>query len=33
MDEVADTVMWLASDASSYIVGASIVLDGGQAVT
>jgi NAD(P)-dependent dehydrogenase (short-subunit alcohol dehydrogenase family) len=33
MDEVADTVMWLASDASSYVVGASIVLDGGQAVT
>ncbi|MFD5752515.1 SDR family NAD(P)-dependent oxidoreductase [Streptomyces sp. NPDC127033] len=32
-DEVADTVMWLASDASSYVVGASITLDGGQAVT
>jgi NAD(P)-dependent dehydrogenase (short-subunit alcohol dehydrogenase family) len=32
-DEVADTVMWLASDASSYVVGAAIVLDGGQAVT
>jgi NAD(P)-dependent dehydrogenase (short-subunit alcohol dehydrogenase family) len=33
MDVVADTVMWLASGASSYVVGASIVLDGEQAVT
>lgn len=33
-DEVASTVVWLASPASSYVVGEVIHLDGGaQAVT
>ena len=30
-DEVADTVAWLCSDHASFITGATIPLDGGQA--
>ena len=29
-DEVADTVLWLCSDQSSFITGATIPIDGGQ---
>lgn len=32
MTEVADAVMWLASDASTYVTGTSLVLDGGGTV-
>jgi NAD(P)-dependent dehydrogenase (short-subunit alcohol dehydrogenase family) len=32
MAEVADAVLWLASDASSYAFGSTIVLDGGQSI-
>jgi len=30
MEEVAEAVLWLASDASSFCVGHALVLDGGQ---
>ncbi|MBA3037318.1 MAG: SDR family oxidoreductase [Desulfobacterium sp.] len=30
--EVAETVLWLCSDAASYITGQSIVIDGGRSV-
>jgi len=31
-EEVADTALWLASDASRYVTGATITVDGGYAV-
>ncbi|MFI6663296.1 SDR family oxidoreductase [Streptomyces sp. NPDC050523] len=32
MTEVADAVMWLASDASTYVTGTALILDGGATV-
>jgi len=29
-DEVADVVLWLCSDRSSFVTGATIPIDGGQ---
>lgn len=29
-DEIADAVLWLCSDAASFVVGAALVADGGQ---
>ena len=29
-EEIAATVLWLCSDAASFVVGAAIVVDGGQ---
>ena len=31
-DEIADAVLWLSSDASSFVVGHAMVVDGGQTV-
>jgi NAD(P)-dependent dehydrogenase (short-subunit alcohol dehydrogenase family) len=31
-EEIAATVVWLCSDAASFVVGSAIVVDGGQAV-
>jgi len=31
-EEIAATVMWLCSDAASFVVGSAIVVDGGQTV-
>ena len=30
--EIADAVLWLSSDASSFVVGHALVVDGGQTV-
>ncbi len=32
MDEIAEAVLWLSSDAASFCVGHALVLDGGQTV-
>jgi NAD(P)-dependent dehydrogenase (short-subunit alcohol dehydrogenase family) len=29
--EIADAVLWLCSDASSFVLGHALVIDGGQA--
>jgi len=29
-DEIADAVLWLSCDASSFVVGHALVVDGGQ---
>jgi len=31
-DEIADTVLWLSSPASSFVVGHAVVVDGGQTI-
>jgi NAD(P)-dependent dehydrogenase (short-subunit alcohol dehydrogenase family) len=31
-EEIAETVMWLCSDAASFVLGHSVVVDGGQTV-
>lgn len=31
-EEIADTVLWLCSDAASFVIGQAIVVDGGQTV-
>ncbi len=31
-DEIADAVLWLSSDSSSFVVGHALVVDGGQTV-
>jgi NAD(P)-dependent dehydrogenase (short-subunit alcohol dehydrogenase family) len=31
-EEIAETVVWLCSDAASFVVGSAIVVDGGQTV-
>jgi NAD(P)-dependent dehydrogenase (short-subunit alcohol dehydrogenase family) len=31
-EEIADAVIWLCSDASSFVVGHALVVDGGQTV-
>jgi len=31
-EEIAATVLWLCSDLAGFVVGASIVVDGGQTV-
>ncbi|WP_139176966.1 SDR family oxidoreductase [Nitrosospira multiformis] len=31
-EEIAATVVWLCSDAASFVVGSAIVVDGGQPV-
>jgi len=31
-EEIASTVLWLCSDAASFVVGNAIVVDGGQTV-
>jgi NAD(P)-dependent dehydrogenase (short-subunit alcohol dehydrogenase family) len=31
-DEIADAVLWLSSDSSSFVVGHAMVVDGGQTV-
>jgi NAD(P)-dependent dehydrogenase (short-subunit alcohol dehydrogenase family) len=31
-DEIADAVLWLCSEASSFTVGHALIVDGGQTV-
>ena len=31
-EEIASTVVWLCSDAASFVVGHAMVIDGGQTV-
>jgi NAD(P)-dependent dehydrogenase (short-subunit alcohol dehydrogenase family) len=31
-DEIAAAVVWLCSDAASFVVGSALVVDGGQTV-
>jgi len=31
-EEIADAVLWLCSDASSFVVGHALVIDGGQTI-
>ena len=31
-DEIAAAVVWLCSDAASFVVGSAVVVDGGQTV-
>ena len=31
-EEVADAILWLASDSSSFVTGAAIPVDGGRTV-
>ena len=31
-EEIAETVLWLCSDAASFVLGHAVIVDGGQTV-